>query len=345
MRFRHGTAGKEHENGSRKAPDNEETHVDLRELRYFVQVAELKSFSKAAVHLRIAQPALSRQVRKLEDELGTELLIRSGRGLSLTEAGSRLLNRAYAILDQVHDLKVSIRTEGSPVSGTVRLGVPPAAGEMLIPPVLRRCRALYPNLQVEVVEGFSGFLYERLLGHDLSLAVIHNPPAHRDLKVTPLLMEDMYLVGPAEPTDDLPRPVEEGALQDLPLILPGRPHSLRLLIEATMAEQGMPLSLGCQIDSLAIIRGAVGASLGYTVLTYGSVHRDVQAGLLAAQLLTRPPITWRLCLVQRSEPHRLRAMTALAALVRDEVHRLADGGIWRGNPQYLPEASGAATGG
>jgi LysR family nitrogen assimilation transcriptional regulator len=311
--------------------------LDLRELRYFVQVAELKSFSRAAIHLRIAQPALSRQVRKLEDELGLELLIRSGRGLELTEAGAQLLRRAYSVLEQVDDIKVSLKAQGNPISGTLVLGVPPAAGEMLVPPVIERCENLYPNLQIDVVEGFSGFLYERLLNHDLSMAVIHNPATHRDLKILPLLVEDMYLVGPAKPTRGLVPARELDNVQDLPLILPNRPHSLRLLVESALAEQGMPLNLKQQVDGLVLIRAMLRASLGYSVLTYGSVHRDIQAGYLSARLLKRPRIAWRMCLVKRNDTHRARAVDAVSAVLRSEVHRLVDSGIWRGNPQYSPE--------
>jgi len=308
--------------------------MDVRELRYFVHVAELKSFSKAAIHIRIAQPALSRQIRKLEEELGVDLLIRSGRGLELTDSGKRLLRKAYLVLDQMEDMRLSVRSQENRIAGTLTIGVPPAAGEMLVPPVLIRCGDIYPGLRVDVVEGFSGYLYERLLNHELSLAIMHNPVAHRDLEIIPLLVEDMYLIGPAKPKHGL-CPVDELAcLRGIPLILPNQPHSLRALVESSMAEHDISINVLRQVDGLVIIRAMLRAGLGYSVLTYGSVHRDVQNGVLSARRLERPPITWKLCLVRRREANRREAVDALSEIVISEVNELASKRIWRGNPTH-----------
>lgn len=316
--------------------------MDVRELRYFVQVAELRSFSRAAVHIRIAQPALSRQVRKLEEELGVELFIRSSRGLELTEAGQQLLRKAYVVLDQMDDIKSALRSGGARISGTVAVGVPPAAGEMLVPPVLMRCDDVYPDLRVDIVEGFSGFLYERVLSHELALAVLHNPAPHRDLEIIPLISEDMYLVGPSETRRGLAPAWEIRSLRGVPLILPNRPHSLRVLVETTMVEHEMPTSAIRHVDGLVIIRAMLRAGLGYSVLTYGSVHRDVQAGVLSARLLDDPPITWNLCLVRRKDTKRREAVEAVTDILLAEVQNLVKRGVWRGAPQAQTETQPVA---
>jgi LysR family nitrogen assimilation transcriptional regulator len=309
--------------------------MDIRELRYFVNVAELRSFSKAAIHVRIAQPALSRQVRKLEDELGVELFVRSGRGLELTEAGRQLLQKAYSVLDMMDDIKVSAQAQGNRVAGLLTLGVPPAAGEMLVPPVRVQAGEVAPDLRIDVVEGFSGYLYERLLNHELSVAILHNPPPHRDLRIVPLLVEDMYLIGPAEPRRGLKPPAEVEDFAAVPLILPNQAHSLRMLVESRIIADGRRLASIRQVDGLVIIRAMLRAGLGYSILTYGSVHRDVQAGVLAARKLDRPPISWQLCMVSRRDGSRQAAVDALSAIILAEANRLIDRGVWRGNTHQM----------
>ena len=130
--------------------------MDLRALRYFVHVAEARSFSKAAVQLRIAQPALSRQIRKLEDEVGIALILRTRRQLELTDAGLLLLQRAHSLLRQAAQTADDVRAHGSRVQGTLTLGVSPTICEALVPRIARECATLHPELHLNFVEGFSG---------------------------------------------------------------------------------------------------------------------------------------------------------------------------------------------
>ncbi len=312
--------------------------MDLRELRYFVYVAELKSFSKASVHLRIAQPALSRQVRKLEDELGVELLVRAGRGLQLTEAGAVLHNRAQTLLRQVGQIANDVRAQAGAISGAITVGVPPAAGEVLIPPVVRRCEELHPGLRINVVEGFSGYLYEKLLNQELNLCLVHNPAPHRNLEIHRLLRDHMYLVGPGAGAPGVGPATPElvAQLSELPLILPSRPHSLRLLLESSCAERGERLNIKQQVDGLLMIKALVREGLGYTVLTYGSVYREVEAGTMTATKIV-PEIAWDLCIAHSHEQRTARPVRAVMDIIRNEVHRLIDEGKWQGTPLYLPE--------
>ena len=170
--------------------------MDLRTLRYFVYVAEARSFSKAAVQLRIAQPALSRQIRKLEDEVGIALILRTRRQLELTDAGLLMLQRAHSLLRQAAQTADDVRAHGSRVQGTLTLGVSPTICEALVPRIARECAALHPELRLSFVEGVSGFIFQRLINQELTLCLMHNPPRHRGIEIEPLLTEPMYLIGP-----------------------------------------------------------------------------------------------------------------------------------------------------
>src|SRR5215469_12926552 len=155
--------------------------MDLRALRYFVHIAEVRSFSKAAVQLRVAQPALSRQVKKLEDELGVELIERSGRQIALTEAGALLLQRTHSLMRQVSQAQDDVRSHGADLVGSATLGVSPATCEVLGPIITRECAKQYPKLQLNFIEGFSGFIVDRLVKEELTLCLLHIPPKHRGI--------------------------------------------------------------------------------------------------------------------------------------------------------------------
>lgn len=313
------------------------TRIQLRELRYFVHVAELKSFTRASVHLRIAQPALSRQIKKLEDDLGIQLLVRSAQGVELTDAGILLLERSRRILRQVAQTLEDVRAQAGSVSGTITLGVPPAAGELLVPGVMSALAQAHPQLRLNIVEGFSGFLYERLVKQEMNLALVHNPAQHRDVDTYPLLIEPMYLIGPAVRRGETLSAHETTELSDLPLILPARPHSLRMLAEKIYGDLGLSFNLRYEIDGLNLIRALVADGQGYTLLTYGSVYHQIADGRLSARRLENPELTWRLMLASLADQRKSQALRTVIDIIHAQVHKLVDNDLWRGHPQYPQE--------
>ncbi len=309
--------------------------MDLRSLRYFVHVAEARSFSKAAVQLRIAQPALSRQIRKLEDEVGIELILRTRRQLELTDAGVLLLQRAHSLLRQVAQAADDVRAHGLRVQGTLTLGISPTICEALAPRIVRECAALHPDLRLNFVEGFSGFIFQRLIDQELTLCLMHNPPRHRTIEIEPLLTEPMYLIGPgaafkaSAPAKTLP-PVKAGmALSGVPLILPNRTHGLRMLVERGAAEYGGHLDVAFQVDGYTTTKALVVAGLGYTILPYSAVRREAGAGLISAVRLRKPALpAWTLSAAYRKDQGPARAVTALRNIIAATVDKLAADGFW-----------------
>jgi LysR family nitrogen assimilation transcriptional regulator len=158
--------------------------MELRELRNFTQVARAGSVSRAAAELRLAQPALSRQIKKLEHELGVPLFARHGRGVRLSAAGSKLLERAEAISQLVHETREEIREDRSPARGRFTLGVPPAAGRLLVSPFAERFQQAWPQIMLHMREGVASSLQEWLIDKRLDLALIHNPPHLEDLNIS-----------------------------------------------------------------------------------------------------------------------------------------------------------------
>jgi LysR family nitrogen assimilation transcriptional regulator len=289
--------------------------MDLRALRYFVYVAEARSFSKAAVQLGVAQPALSRQIRKLEDELGIALILRTRRQLELTDAGLLLLERAHSMIRQLAQTADDVRAQGSRVAGTITLGVSPAVSEAVGPRIVRECAALHPDLRLNFVEGFSAFIFKRLIDQELTLCLMHNPPRHQGIEIEPLLTEPMYLVGPGAASSAHP-PAKAGMpLDRLPLILPNRTHSLRMLIERAVAESGGRFAVAVQVDGYVTTKALVAAGLGYTILPYSSVRQEVENGQLSAFRLRKPALSWTLSIASRKDQRTARAVMALRDII------------------------------
>ena len=240
--------------------------MDFRSLRYFVYVAEARSFSKAAVQLRVAQPALSRAIRKLEDELGVGLVLRTGRALELTEAGLLLLQRAHSLTRQLAQTADDVRAHQARISGTLTLGVSPSTCELLGPSLVRECAQRYPELRLNFVEGFSSYVFKQLVDQELTLCLMHNPPRHQGIEIEPLIAEPMYLVGPGKAAGGGLAPVGKGTKPEaVPLILPNRTHALRMLIERTLAEHGRNIAVAVQVDGYTMTKALVTAGLGYTI--------------------------------------------------------------------------------
>jgi LysR family transcriptional regulator, nitrogen assimilation regulatory protein len=313
--------------------------MDLRALRYFVHVAEVRSFSKAAVQLRVAQPALSRQVRKLEDELGVELLERTGHPIALTEAGTLLLQRAHSLMREVSQAADDVRSHGADLVGSATLGVSPATCEVLGPVMTRECAKSYPKLRLNFIEGFSSFIFERLVNQELTLCILHNPPRHPGIEIEPLLSEPMYLVGPGDQTPALHRAHAKMALESLPLILPNRTHSLRMLIDRALA--GRRIDVAFQVDGYTLTKALVAAGQGYTILPYSSIQQQVETKQLSAVPL-KPKISWTLCLAYRTDQRTARALGALRDIIRTGITGLFAEGKWRGelHPPQAPRHRG-----
>src|SRR5215217_2788437 len=205
--------------------------MDLRQLTTFVQVADLGSLSKAAERLRIAQPALSRQIRLLEEELKVALFARHGRGMVLTPAGELLRGRAGGILRQVEEARADLMEEAGAVRGRVVFGMPPTVGDVLATRLIERFLALHPEVRLRVVTAYSGYLLEWLHSGEVDIAVVYSTERAANVRISPLLVENLYFVGAGGPTEEAGHAVPFAEVAARRLVLPGPQHGLRVLVE------------------------------------------------------------------------------------------------------------------
>lgn len=273
--------------------------MELKELRNFIRVARAGSVSRAADELRLAQPALSRQISKLERQLGVSLFSRHGRGVRLSAAGSLLLERAEAIMQLVRQTSDEIREDRSLAAGRVTLGVPPAAGRLLIPPFVEQFQKAWPKITLHMREGVTSSLQEWLLEKRIDIAILHNPPHLEALNISPILTERMHVIGPPHHGQGK-KPHTTFRIRDLaelPLILPSMAHNNRRLVEQAALEHGVRLRIRTEVDSVAFAKAMVERGLGYTILTYAAVQDEVARKRLAAYPIVRPALSTRVTIV------------------------------------------------
>lgn len=244
--------------------------MDLKQLEYFVRVAELGSFTRASILLDIAQPALSRQVRMLELEFEQNLLLRNGRGVVTTDAGKLLLEYGRGILYQVERLREELGRARGALVGHVALGLPPSLLKILAVPIFREFKENFPAAKLAIREGMSTGMHESLVSGRLDVALLYNATPSPDVDLTPLLEEELFLVSPE--TDSRPTtPVAIDELPDYPLIVPSRPNAIRMLIESALANLGLRPSIAFEVDGINAILDLVGEGFGYAILSQTAV--------------------------------------------------------------------------
>ena len=267
--------------------------MDLKQLEYFVRVAELGSFTRAAQALNIAQPALSRQVRLLEVELRQNLLVRNGRGATPTQAGQLLLEHGRGILHQVERAREELGRVRSGLSGRVALGLPPSVARMLTVPLTRAFRQRMPEAQLSISEGLSTAMQENLQNGRLDIAVLYNPNQVPGIEHTPLVQEELLLVQPRPPglqEDPPPPPISLQEVATLPLVIPTRPNAIRMHVESEMAAIGCRPHIALEIDGVSAILDLVADGAGYAILSRNAVMRSVRPSAFAVRQLSEPAL-------------------------------------------------------
>lgn len=289
--------------------------IELRQLRSFVTIAQAGSFSRAAGLLAIAQPALSRQVRLLEAEIDAPLFHRNGRGVVLTPAGELLLAHAQDILGRTAQAKRELAALQGRPTGTVVLGVPPSVSITLLTPLVLHVRDLYPGIRLHVMEGFSGTVLDWVQTGHVEVAIIYDIRRSPQILAETLLVEDLFLVRRPDPADS--RIAIGGAeIATIPLVLPARPHGLRLLCERALAPGDQGLDVRFEIDSMPIMKELAQEGAAPTILPYAAVAREVEAGLLEALRIVDPNLSRTMMLATATQRPIDASVRAVIAAIR-----------------------------
>jgi len=289
-------------------------------MRYFLAVAGAGSLSGAAERVFVAQPALSQQMRQLEQELGQVLFLRHPRGVRLTETGRRFQARALAVLRQVDAIRDELASSDEAPAGEVVVGMAMAANIGFSVASYEAVRRRYPGIRLHLVESMSGFLPEWIERGSIDLALTYDAPRSAHYQVDVLPRESLYLAAPHGLAQQLG---SEPALQDLariPLILPGFPHALRVLIDRTLQAHGLQANAIAQVDSTYSIKKLLHVEQAGSVLPLHAFREDVARGELVALPIAAPGISRQLCLLtgiaRQTDPAVVAVRASIGEVVR-----------------------------
>ncbi len=303
--------------------------MDIRQLTYFVRTVELGSITTAAQQLRVAQPALGFSIRKLEEELEVQLLVRHSRGVEPTEAGQELYRRAVDILGRTEEARQVLKDFAGDPRGKVVIGMTPSTSQALSTKLIMASAETLPNVSIAIVEDMSGVLMEWVDEERLDLCLAYEVPPTKTRNSEPLACEDLFLVTAPDGS-----PGDEITLADVAkfrLLMPPSPHGLRDLVEDAAKDQGFTLTVAYEIQSSTTLKDLAAQGLGAAVLPYGTIAKDVAQGRVKSQRIIAPPITRTLNLsysARRSLPKAARALRdLLRRLVIEESE--GSGSSWR----------------
>lgn len=307
--------------------------MEIKQMKYFISIAQNGSLAAAAETIGIAQPSLTHQVKKLEEELGVTLLVRSSRGVTLTEAGSILLKNAQSIVEAVRQAQEDVRLAGEAVSGSVIFGFPSSVCMVLSVPLAETILNDYPLVRFRAVEAMSGFIKDWLNAGSIDMGILYDMNNLRNIESRLLMTEDLHFYAAADnwPLPEYPgEPVTLRALADLDLVLPSKSHGLRMLIDRVCKSTGHALKVVVEMDSLSQIKTLVARGSAYTILAPASVNSVEQSGDLVGSRIVNPVIRRPVFLVRSAGRKVTRVTREVEALTCHVVEDLVRRGIWTG---------------
>lgn len=318
--------------------------MELRQLKYFIAVADCGSLSRAAKRLFIAQSALSQQMLQLEEMLKVPLFFRSPKGVTLTESGQAFYEHARAIMRQVNDAKAAaLQPLADAPAGSVIIGIPPSVSDALALPLYQRARECFPRVEIVFAEELTGNLIEQLRQGRLTLAFLFDDGQLDEFWRKDLVAERLHLISRAQPGQVLEAEIGLREALQAPLILPSQEHGVRQRIERVAQQYEIHSHKEvAEINPLNILRSAVIAGLGSTILPLAPMQAALDAGMLVAQEIREPELLRTITVCASRNLPITRATAAVSRLAVRLVRELCASGQWRAaRPIYhsgsLPE--------
>jgi len=297
--------------------------MDIKKLDYFVHVAELGSFTKAAAQLSIAQSALSHSVHHLELELKRTLLHRNGRGVTPTDAGRRLLAHAHGILTQVRRARDELAETSDAMMGNVIVGLPPTVARHLTVPLVKSFRSSFPKGSVAVVEALSASVTERIVDGRIDIGLVYNPPPQPSVEIRPLHEQQLNLISrKAAGSRRSNKSVQLRDLPNYPLILTSRMNANRMFVEAQLAQIGLKPQVEFEIDGAASVLDLVHEGYGHAVLPLSSLSGHAFVRSFIARPIVRPKLRIPLMLVTSAQRPITPLTRETLALIQKTVSRV-----------------------
>lgn len=301
--------------------------MDVRQLEYFVHVANTLNITHAATRAHVSQPALSRQIRLLEQELGTKLFKRKARGVVLTESGQRLVDRTRLLLANVGRIKSEIMSTADEPVGTVRLAASNSLSSLLTARVVARYRRTYPQVSIRVSENTSMVIRQTVANDGADVALLSDRESFTSLTKLPLATESLLLIAPRNIGLELSRPVSAKSLTGHNLILTPFPNGLRRAVDEILVRAGKVTEPKVEVDTNSLMTSLTRHGAGYCVLPYSGVHELLQNKQVSAAPIRNERWGW-VTAVSR-ERAMSTATKKLIEMIADEARLITEDGTWK----------------
>jgi LysR family nitrogen assimilation transcriptional regulator len=298
--------------------------MDLRGIRYFVQIADCGSITRAAADLGVAQPALSRHVQGIEEELGMQLLVRLPRGVRLTGAGRQFLDHCRRALRELERAKEELKADSGSARGQVILGVSPTLGPLLVPGVVERVRRQCPQVALKIVEHFSTLLFDGLITGRIDVALLTNPSASRALKLAPLIAEPIVVLSAPQPKDAR-RFYTLAELSKTPVLVT---EAIRSIVDDQIGRYGARLSVDYEVNAVEAIGRLLLRGVGPAVMPVSTFHSEIAAGQIVAFPIADVSVHRNLMLAHPLERRMTAATDEISQVVTAEMNSLFDRGVF-----------------
>jgi LysR family nitrogen assimilation transcriptional regulator len=305
--------------------------MELRQLEMFIGIADAGAYSRAAMRLSISQPILSRRVKALERELGVALFHRTGRGVLLTEAGALLEQYARGIVENTHTAVKAVKASSATQQGPVVIGMPASISAVLSVPLIQAFRRAMPGVPLKFMEGYSGHVLEWLGAGLTDISILYDAPRLNiaSLRAEALLKDELFLLGPRDDPAGVGKgPVQAARLSCIPMILPGRPHGVRVLVDEALSTLGLEPNVEMEVDAMHAMLQLVENGLGYAVLSYACVAPQIAQGRMRIWRIVQPGITRSLVIATSTQRPSTKAVRMLRTILRRQLHDLIDRGRW-----------------
>jgi len=274
--------------------------LELRQLQYFIRVAKLQHVTKAAEELHVAQSAVSRQIHRLEEELGVQLFMQRGRNVQLTPVGHLFLKRAECILQDLDNAVTEIHEFVDPEAGEIRLGFPHSLGILLIPQVIAAFRKVHPQVKFRFRQGMYASLIRDIVEAEVDLAFI-SPFPEKNESVTGeiVLTEELFAILPQNHPLANEKSIHLRALKDEYFVLFSNPYSLRPIVWEACKAAGFLPRIGFEGEETDTIRGLVAAGMGVSLLPEMALHHTGTM-MPAVVKIEEPRVTRTIGLIRRA---------------------------------------------
>lgn len=305
--------------------------MELRQLRAVLAIVESGSVTKASDLLHVVQPAISRQLKLLEDELGKPLFMRTRNGMEPTEEGRVLVDGARRALLALDQAVAELKPSRGVIAGLVSIGMLPSVCHLIAGQLLSEVRKAYPHIRLRLTTGYPGQLQKWLEDGSLDLAVYYSPKDHPAVDTQPLLDEPLLLVWNHELlAGDWEGPQPLSILRDLPLITPSSSHSVRGILEHACAVEDIPLNIVAEADATQLTKTLLMAGAGYTILAGVALADPILKGHVRSVPIGTPRLQRRITLTTSTARRNSAPVRCASNILRGLIQRAVESGEWIG---------------